>query len=1016
MNLELMFKSVLNMSFTGSLVICFVLIARLLLWKAPKMFSYAMWAVVLFRLLCPVSFTSAFSLLSLTRVIVSEPEGIVTSVEYAPVVDIYQYKLDISETEQENPIQNYEQPEINLNQSIPENRTESTQTPDAVSQQAPAEPVRDPIYYAVIIWLVGMGVMLIYNIYSYRKLGKKIVGAVRLRNNIYLADHIPSPFVMGILRPKIYLPSALEPSERKYIIAHERYHIRRKDHIVKLLAYAALCVHWFNPLVWVAFAMSGKDMEMSCDEAVIRMYGLKIRADYSASLLRLATGHRIIAGTPLAFGEGDTKGRVLNMAKWKKPKFWVVICAAIVCIGVLVACAMNPAENNQQADNNETKSPSNETQGLLWITEMNPVEASQKAIDTLKNSASYYIHYEYSSDSMEDSGTMEYRRHGADLLIDSTDSRFFVGNIYFDGFYGMFYGDYWALEDEKSEYDPNEWLVRWAPEKKEISNAELVNGNTIVFDAVWPHQLHADMKYQGTFTYTFLQDGTLATVEREYVLMQNGEATSATVDKITIMDETPENTYAAIKLVADQCIRESELETYRSKQETIEQIPSNKTSYDQDFELGAGQMRWKFLNASWQFALGAENVSPTSVTLIHTESSDGHKSLVAEDSFWLEELVNGKWCYVDDTMTAVDSKEVSVTVSGSQTDHYQLDWSDSYGELKPGFYRVGRYYTVTLNSGETETNVCYAKFRIMDGNFEELLEKCKNAFDALLNGDSYHIYATDWMTQHDFTYYMTTEVWKNGEDYLSDTRYVNRSNPSTLEARRGAMVRDGSRYDLEWSQDDVTSAVSGWKTNTYLDETNFQLWSFALEWYDARVEDIVQNGNQISIIEKYDFNDLYENTEITLTFDDDGKLIAMTRAYLPTRNCAQKDKDIDVEVVVRNTSAADIAKTIDNQDLSKPMSFSYADDVAAYPDAQKSGFKNTSTQNITSIEDAIRIASAECTLKTHEPDGEAYNIVEVLYDSSAKIWKVIFMWSQNTDEPQYIYLNEQGITQMIVTK
>ena len=367
-------------------------------------------------------------------------------------------------------------------------------------------------------------------------------------------------------------------------------------------------------------------------------------------------------------------------------------------------------------------------------------------------------------------------------------------------------------------------------------------------------------------------------------------------------------------------------------------------------------------------------------------------------------------------MTVVDSKEVSVTVSGSQTDHYQLDWSDSYGELKPGFYRVGRYYTVTLNSGETETNVCYAKFRIMDGNFEELLKKCKNAFDALLNGENYHVYATDWMTQHDFTYYMTTEVWKNGEDYLSDTRYVNRSNPSTLEARRGAMVRDGSRYDLEWSQDDVTSAVSGWKANTYLDETNFQLWSFALEWYDARVEDIVQNGNQISIIEKYDFNDLYENTEITLTFDDDGKLIAMTRAYLPTRNCAQKDKDIDVEVVVRNTSAADIAKTIDNQDLSKPMSFSYADDVAAYPDAQKSGFKNTSTQNITSIEDAIRIASAECTLKTHEPDGEAYNIVEVLYDSSAKIWKVIFMWSQNTDEPQYIYLNEQGITQMIVTK
>jgi hypothetical protein len=304
----------------------------------------------------------------------------------------------------------------------------------------------------------------------------------------------------------------------------------------------------------------------------------------------------------------------------------------------------------------------------------------------------------------------------------------------------------------------------------------------------------------------------------------------------------------------------------------------------------------------------------------------------------------------------------------------------------------------------------------MDSSFEALLQKCKNAFDALLNGDSYHIYTTDWMTQFDYTYYMTTEVWKNGADYLSDTRYVSRANPNTLESRRGCMMRNGSRYDLEWSQNDVTSAVSGWKSNTYLDETNFKLWSFSLEWYDSRVEDVVQNGNDISIIETYDFNNLYEATEIRLTFDESGKVIAMTRAYLPTRNCAQEDKIIDVEMVVRDTTAAEIAKTIDDQDLSKPMPFSYADDVAEYPNAQKSGFKNTSAQSISTIEDAIHIASAECTLKTHEPDGEAYNIIEVLYDSSAKIWKVIFMWSQNTDEPQYIYLNEQGITQMIVTK
>ena len=147
---------------------------------------------------------------------------------------------------------------------------------------------------------------------------------------------------MGILSPKIYLPSDVPKNERKYIIAHERHHISRFDHIIKLLAYSALCIHWFNPLVWAAFILAGKDMEMSCDEAVIRKMGSQIRADYSASLLRLATHKKIIAGMPLAFGEGDTKGRVMNMAKWKKPRLWVSLICLLLCTTILVACAVNP--------------------------------------------------------------------------------------------------------------------------------------------------------------------------------------------------------------------------------------------------------------------------------------------------------------------------------------------------------------------------------------------------------------------------------------------------------------------------------------------------------------------------------------------------------------------------------------------------------------------------------------------------------------------------------------------------
>ncbi len=160
---------------------------------------------------------------------------------------------------------------------------------------------------------------------------------------------------MGFFSPKIYLPSDVPTNERKYIIAHERHHIRRFDHIIKLLAYSALCIHWFNPLVWAAFILAGKDMEMSCDEAVIRKMGSQIRADYSASLLRLATHKKIIAGMPLAFGEGDTKGRVMNMAKWKKPKLWVSIVCFVLCATILVACAVNPKTAGSSVGTNGTE-------------------------------------------------------------------------------------------------------------------------------------------------------------------------------------------------------------------------------------------------------------------------------------------------------------------------------------------------------------------------------------------------------------------------------------------------------------------------------------------------------------------------------------------------------------------------------------------------------------------------------------------------------------------------------------
>ena len=311
------FSQILNMSMTGSVVILLVMLARFLLKRSPKIFSYALWSVVLFRLLCPVAFTAPVSVLDMVEPVTNETSNNTSTVSYIPAT-VNTYADFIAVQPDEQPVQ-----------------TETAREPEEQLRMT-------PMHAAALLWAAGTVSMMLYSVVQFLSLRSKLIGAMYLNGNIYLADHIDTAFVVGLLQPRIYLPSSVPSNERYYILAHEQHHIRRGDHIIKLLAYLALCIHWFNPLVWIAFVLSGKDMEMSCDEAVIKRLGTDIRADYSASLLRLATHKKILSGMPLAFGEGDTKGRVLNMAKWKRPTKWVVAICLILCLCIVVVCVFNP--------------------------------------------------------------------------------------------------------------------------------------------------------------------------------------------------------------------------------------------------------------------------------------------------------------------------------------------------------------------------------------------------------------------------------------------------------------------------------------------------------------------------------------------------------------------------------------------------------------------------------------------------------------------------------------------------
>lgn len=312
--LNTVFLRILNMSLTASFAIFFVLLARVLLKKAPKIFSYALWAVVLIRLLCPISLEGIWSVIPVNQTAIS------AEVIYAEI------------------------PKVDTGIQVLDNQINPVLQGQGATPYTSANPMQIWLFIGEAIWLFGIMILIAYSVVSLLKLHRKLVGAVKLERNIHLADHVESPFVIGVLFPQIYLPSSLPEAERGYIILHEECHIRRLDHVLKLLAFLALCLHWFNPLVWVAFVLSTKDMEMSCDEAVMKKMDGDIRGEYSASLLSLATGKRIIMGTPLAFGEGDTTGRIKNVLGYKKAKNWVIGIALVVVVGIGVSLLGNTSQ------------------------------------------------------------------------------------------------------------------------------------------------------------------------------------------------------------------------------------------------------------------------------------------------------------------------------------------------------------------------------------------------------------------------------------------------------------------------------------------------------------------------------------------------------------------------------------------------------------------------------------------------------------------------------------------------
>jgi len=317
--MDKLFLVILNMSLTGVFVIAAICIARLPLKKAPKLISYCLWAVAGFRLVFPFSIESFFSLIPF------KAQTIPPDIAMQPIPRI--------------------------DSGIPfVNNVVSSVLP-AATPATSDNPLQIWTAIGTWVWIIGVVVMFIYGMVSFIILKRKMSKATHVEANICEAANIKSPFVLGVFKPRIYLPIGLSEQERSYIILHEQTHIKRCDHIIKFVAYIVLCLHWFNPLVWVAFLLMGVDMEMSCDERVLKEMGSETKKDYSLSLLSLATERRFVGGNPLAFGEGGIKERVKNVLKFKQPSMAILI-ASVAFVAVLsVGFAVNKISDATNAAN-----------------------------------------------------------------------------------------------------------------------------------------------------------------------------------------------------------------------------------------------------------------------------------------------------------------------------------------------------------------------------------------------------------------------------------------------------------------------------------------------------------------------------------------------------------------------------------------------------------------------------------------------------------------------------------------
>ncbi len=846
------------------------------------------------------------------------------------------------------------------------------------------------------VWAVIAACFAIYSLISYLKLKNQVRDAIRIRGG-WESSKIETAFILGFIKPKIYIPMGMDSQSRQNILAHERTHLDKGDHWIKMIGFLALALHWFNPLVWVAYILLCKDIETACDERVIRFMELDERKAYSSALLRCSSRRAHFAASPVAFGEVSVKQRILSILKYKKPSFCLSLLGVLAFFFVAVCFLTSPP-----AAQTEALSPE-EQANLAKIEQCREDLEAQFA----KEAFCAAIQGRTSNGSVRWTAKLYWQ--GEDTLwtlCTSYQEGIAEGYMERAGKHYAWYSDSWMLVD-KADTRFGQWLdlFRWDMDTAAFVEDTQENG----YD-----RLRFTTQWEG-------EDQTIHTQTVQYTSKDTS---------VWVQIERPN--YPDVDIIA-LCFGENVFFPEISK--PISQVFEEAEAAIRDENVTNAELESQVVYNDWgvSFRVDDDRLSSTGSDISFYQMEFGKGNLFTTDEYWIEKYTDGTWEQVP-TVTTPNWEGKGYGVAKMNSTYEYLDWSPLYGQLEPGLYRMGKRFENRGQEGNGVTRLpAYAEFTILEtvnGDTPEAkaaVERCYTKLEELKQRKVLHWKTVSAKDSED-------EVWADGGDFLHITHFFGpdvpeeqlTENERRLIPRTDTMVRyEGVGYETLREDPDVPASKDLGLAISTLSPTRGG-WS----WYGSIGEDLnmsfyerknqpisfpegigVISDEKVCFAAVWDMGDGTQEMDIyTYCFDENGNLVYME--FKPIDDGPERVFSMEIFADTQTEIQEKIQSAVQDV-VTEP--FSWTQDQAKYTSGdfniRQDSFVNTQVSPVTGPVQAARLAKQEYP---NLPD--EYSI-RVFRDDTMGMWKVTIETEvavQSEYEYRDVYLSDSGVTQLLV--